>query len=73
MSRMVSSPVKRLDGVHDGPLGGVVQGAGRLVEHQHAGLFVERAGNADTLPLPAGKAHAALADDAPGIRPAGAR
>ena len=42
---------KPFDGIHHGLFGGVVEGAGGFVEHQHAGLLEKRAGDADALAL----------------------
>ncbi len=51
---------KSFDGIHHRLFGGVVEGAGGFVEHQHAGLLVERAGDADALALATGETDAAL-------------
>ena len=50
-------------------LGHVVERRRRLVEDEHAGPPVERAGEPDALPLATGEPHAALADD--GVEPLG--
>ena len=51
-----------VDRVHHRPLGQVVERARRLVEDQHVGIVVERAGDADALALPAREPDPALAD-----------
>ena len=56
-------PAQRVQCLDDPPLGALVEVRGRLVEHEHARMRVQRARKADPLPLTAGKAHAALADD----------
>ena len=48
--------------VHHRPLGQIVERGGRLVEHQHVRVVVERAGDADALALPAREPDAALAE-----------
>src|SRR3989344_1232284 len=50
--------VETLDGVHYRLLGGVIEGAGGLVKHQHAGLLVERTGDPDALALATTEAYA---------------
>ncbi len=45
--------IKPFDCVHHRLFGSVVEGTGGFVEHQHAGLLVERAGDADALALAA--------------------
>ena len=52
-----------VDRLHHGGLRLVVERAGRLVEEQDLRVAIERAGNADALPLSARNADAALADD----------
>src|ERR1700694_5956354 len=47
-------------GFHDRSLGLVVEGARRLIQLQHAGTFIKRAGNADPLPLATGEPYSAL-------------
>ena len=44
------------------PLGFVVQRAGGLIQNQNRRVSQQRAGNGDTLPLPAGKFQSVLAD-----------
>src|SRR5258708_7600342 len=47
----------------DGPLAFVIERAGRLIEDENARIGNERAGDRDTLALPAGKTAAAFAHD----------
>src|SRR6185295_19400989 len=49
------------DGLHHAALGRGVERARRLVEHQHGGVVVQGARDADSLALPARKSDAALA------------
>ena len=51
-----------LEVLHDPPLRGLVQGAGRLVQHEDQGLAVEGAGEPDALPLPSGEPRTPLPD-----------
>ena len=50
------------DGIHDGFLRVVVEGAGRLVKNHDLRVIIKGPGDGDALALAAGNAHAALAD-----------
>ena len=52
---------ERPERAHHGGLGLAVEGAGRLVEHDHVGVVVERPRDADALTLAAAQARAPLA------------
>ena len=56
------SAVQAVDAVHNGLLGIVVERARRFIEHQYFRIFIQCSRDADSLPLAARKADAALAD-----------
>src|SRR5688572_29396292 len=56
------APMQRVHGLHDALLRIDVQRTRRLVEHEYRRIVVQRACDADALPLAARQAYAALAD-----------
>ena len=51
-----------IDGPHDLLLGGRIQGAGCLIQHQHSRVVIKGPGNPDALALTTGKPDAPLAN-----------
>ena len=58
--------VEGVDGGHHPLLGFAVEGAGRLVEHEHLGVVVERSGDADPLALATRQSDAPLTHEGVG-------